>query len=213
MTQDMNLKELEKKAWTSYFDDGILDITAGLFILLFGVGMTTRFTYLTAFSWMVIFLFAAAKKSITLPRVGIVKFNPQREQRMKRETSFYLVFFTITAVIGLVFFLLMTVGIPQSVKSFVGNLALIAYELIIAVGLCFVAYWKQIRRFYAYGALVFLLTMTVTFFTIPPAEHMFFSAAYQFIISGVVILIVGLVVLAQFLRKYPQKEGREYAPQ
>ncbi|MBU7047407.1 MAG: hypothetical protein HXS54_13320 [Theionarchaea archaeon] len=25
MTQEMNIKELERKAWTAYFDDGLLD--------------------------------------------------------------------------------------------------------------------------------------------------------------------------------------------
>lgn len=207
----MDLKALEKKAWTSYFDDGILDITAGLFILTFGIGMTTQFTYLTAISWMVVFLFAAAKKSITLPRVGIVKFNPEREQRMKSETSFYVIFFTITAFMGLAFFLAMAIGIPQSLKTIVGSLALITYELIIAVGLCFAAYWKQIRRFYAYGIMVIILTFVVAFLDIPGAGHMFFSAAYQFVISGTVILVAGFSVLARFLRKYPLREGREYA--
>ena len=213
MTQEIDLKALEKKAWTSYFDDGLLDITAGLFILSFGIGMTTRFTYLTVLSWMVVFLFAAAKKSITLPRVGLVKFNPEREKRMKSETSFYVLFFIMTAFLGLVFFLAMTMGIPQSLKTIVGSLALITYELIMGVGLCFVAYWKQIPRFYAYGVLVFILTFAVAFIDISVTEHMFFSAAYQFIISGTVILIVGLVVLAQFLRKYPQAEGRDYVVQ
>jgi len=210
MTQEIDLKALEKKAWTSYFDDGILDITVGLFILIFGIGMTTRFTYLAALSWMAIFFFAGAKKSITLPRVGIVKFSADREKRMKRETSFYMIFFIITAVMGLLFFMGLTMDISQSIRTLVGNLALLTYEMIIGVGLCFVAYWKQIRRFYLYGALVFILTISIPLFNIPLTEHMLFSAAYQFIITGTLILIVGLIVLIRFLRKYPEKEGREY---
>lgn len=206
MTQEMNLKELERKAWTAYFDDGILDITVGLFVLSFGIGMTTRYTYLTAMSWMVIFFFAAAKKAITLPRVGLVKFSLEREERMKKETSFFVLFFTITAIVGLVFFIAFTMGMPQSVKTLLGKLALVAYELIIALALCFVAYWKQIRRFYAYAGFMVVVLL---------AGHLlgadqYWLGAYQYTATGTLILIVGLFVLARFFRKYPRREGGEY---
>jgi len=34
MTQNINLKELEKKAWTSTFQDGIIDIGIGLILVV-----------------------------------------------------------------------------------------------------------------------------------------------------------------------------------
>jgi hypothetical protein len=209
MTQEMNLKEMERKTWTAYFDDGILDITAGLFVLAFGIGMTTRYTYLTALSWMVIFLFAAAKKSITVPRAGLVKFSPERERRMKKETLFYVVFFTITAFIGLGFFIAMAIGIPQSVKTIVGELALVTYELIIAAGLCFVAYWKQIKRFYAYAGITLVIIVVGLFIDMPEVNPLTITG-YQFFTTGIIILFTGLFVLARFLRRYPNREGEEY---
>ena len=209
MTQEMNLKEMERKAWTAYFDDGLLDITAGLFVLAFGIGMTTRYTYLTALSWMVIFFFAAAKKSITVPRAGLVKFSPERERRMKKETLFYVVFFTITAFIGLGFFIAMAIGIPQSVKTIVGELALVTYELIIAAGLCFVAYWKQIKRFYAYAGITLVIIMAGLFIDMPEVNPLTIIG-YQFFAAGIIILFTGLFVLARFLRRYPNREGEEY---
>lgn len=210
MPQEMNLQKLERKAWTSYFDDGLLDITVGLFVLAFGIGMTTQYTYLTVLSWMVIFFFAAAKKSITLPRVGLVKFHPEREERIKKENLFFVVFFSITAIVGLGFFIAHLIDIPLSVKSIVGELALVAYELIIAVGLCFVAYWKQINRFYAYGAFVLAIIVAGQFFTNFDV-HPFFVTGAVFLAAGSVILITGLAVLVRFLRKYPKPEGEEYA--
>lgn len=206
MTQEMNLKELERKAWTAYFDDGLLDITVGLFVLAFGIGMTTRYTYLTALSWMVIFFFAAAKKAITLPRVGLVKFSPEREKRMKNETSFFVIFFSITALVGLVFFIAIAMGTPQSVKTLLGKLALVAYELIIAMAICLVAYWKQIRRFYAYAAILLAVLLVGHFM----GTDQYWLGAYQFAATGTVMLIVGLIVLVKFLRKYPSREGGEY---
>ncbi|MBU7016180.1 MAG: hypothetical protein HXS44_01630 [Theionarchaea archaeon] len=208
MTQEMNIKELERKAWTAYFDDGLLDITVGIFVFTFGLGMTTRYTYLAVLSWMVIFFFAAAKKSVTLPRVGLVKFSPERVERLKLEKSFYILFFTVTAFVGLAFFMVLTTGIPQSVKSLVGNLALLAYELIIVIGICFVAYWKQIRRFYGYAG--FSLAAIILGYIMGGTQP--WVGAYQFIATGTVILIAGVVVLAKFLRKYPKREGEGYVP-
>jgi hypothetical protein len=209
MTQEMDLKDLERKAWTAYFDDGILDITAGLFILLFGIGMTTMYTYLAALSWMAIFLFAAAKKAITVPRVGLVKFSPERERRIKKETLFYVVFFTITAGIGLVFFMAQAFGLPSSLRTIIGELALVTYVLIIAAGLGFVGYWKQIPRFYVYCVLTLVVVLAGLFIDIPEANPLA-SIGYQFLVTGTVILLSGLVVLARFLRKHPTPEGDEY---
>lgn len=206
VTHEMNLKELEKKAWTSYFDDGLLDITIGLFVIAFGVGMTTPYTYLTALSWMVIFFFAAAKKAITLPRVGLVKFHPEREERIKKEKLFYVIFFTVTFVIGLGFFISLTMGIPSSVKTIIGELALVSYELIIVAGLCFVAFWKQIKRFYVYAAFFLVLIVGSLFADV----HPFIVTRTVMLCAGSVILCVGVVVLIRFLRKYPTPEGGEY---
>ncbi len=204
----MNLRELERKAWTAYFDDGILDITIGLFVLAFGIGMTTPYTGLAVFAWMVIFFFAAAKKSITLPRVGLVKFSPEKEERMKKERAFFVIFFSITALIGLAFFLALTAGIPQSLKTVVGELALFSYELIIAVGICLVGYWKQIRRFYAYTGFLLVAVVAGMLLDIPGANPLI-TMRYHFTATGVIILLTGLVVLARFFRRYPRREGGE----
>ncbi|MBU6998994.1 MAG: hypothetical protein HXS41_15220 [Theionarchaea archaeon] len=209
MTSDMNLKELERKAWTAYFDDGILDISIGLFVLTFGIGMTTQYSALTALAWMVVFFFAAAKKSITLPRVGLVTFSPEREERMKKEKSFFVVFFSITALLGLVFFLVLTTDLPQSVRSMVGEMALVGYELIIAVAIFLVGYWKQIRRFYVYAGFFLVVIVAGVLFDVPGVNPLTIMM-YQFIGAGGLILLSGFIVLARFFRRYPGREGGGY---
>lgn len=37
MSQNINLKELERKAWTSYFQDGLWDMYLGLQLLAWGL--------------------------------------------------------------------------------------------------------------------------------------------------------------------------------
>ncbi|MBU7015818.1 MAG: hypothetical protein HXS52_03915 [Theionarchaea archaeon] len=209
MTPEMNLKEMERKAWTAYFDDGILDITVGLFVLAFGIGMTTQYATVAAFAWMAVFFFGAAKKSITLPRVGLVKFSPEREERMKKEISFFVIFFSMTALIGLAFFLTLTTDLPQTIRTLVGEMALVGYELIIAVGILLVGYWKQIKRFYLYGGFFLIVIVAGLLIDLPEANPLTIMM-YEFTGTGVLILLGGFVVLARFFRRYPRQEGGGY---
>ena len=76
MTQNINLKDIEKKVYMSYHQDGILDISLGLLILLFGIAM---YTHLTPFVGLIPILVMGvgylAKKFVTIPRMGYVNFS------------------------------------------------------------------------------------------------------------------------------------------
>ena len=84
MSQNFNLKKIEQKAYFSYHNDGIIDILIGFVILLFGIGMATDMAYLAAISASVgVPIWLAAKKYVTYPRLGLVKFNQDRINKEK----------------------------------------------------------------------------------------------------------------------------------
>ncbi len=94
----ISLKELEKKAFTSYHQDGLLDIFLGIGIIVFGLGMATDQFYFGSIMPAILFpLWAAAKKAITIPRIGLVNFSPERKIRIKIEVLFlsYCASFTV----------------------------------------------------------------------------------------------------------------------
>jgi len=81
MSTKIDLKNIEKKAFSSTNSDGITDILWG--ILLIGFGTNTIFTRLgidrplslIVFAVPVIVLYLLGKKFITTPRLGYVKFR------------------------------------------------------------------------------------------------------------------------------------------
>ena len=73
MTQNINLKELEKKAWTSTFQDGIIDMGIGLILVVTTICQTfddARFYLYPLFIVPVLFLVRFLKK-YPLPVKGV----------------------------------------------------------------------------------------------------------------------------------------------
>ena len=93
MSEKLNLKELERKAWRSFFDDGLWDIYLGLLLALLGVSAFLDRLELTEAVVMGIYIgllivvmlgMWAAKRFITVPRLGRVKFGAERQKRRKK---------------------------------------------------------------------------------------------------------------------------------
>ena len=89
MTENIDLKNLERKAFSSIIQDGFFDIYLG--ILLFGIGIISSFSdalvrLIAICITMVIGLlvFYYGKKHITVPRMGIIKFRRKRMAEKKK---------------------------------------------------------------------------------------------------------------------------------
>ena len=90
MSEKLNLKELERKAWRSFFDDGLWDIYLGLLLALMGVSAfmgrmeLSEVTHMGIYIGLLIIIMLlmwAAKRFITVPRIGRVKFGAERQKR------------------------------------------------------------------------------------------------------------------------------------
>jgi hypothetical protein len=128
--EQLNIKVLEKKAFRSFFRDGIWDVFLGAILLSFGLPLI-----LNEFGWIdyvtktmplliplilnvgALLFFVLGKKYITTPRLGIAHFRKTRKRKM-RHVKLLLVISALIAVI--VFFLSLfkvfpvggTTGIP-----------------------------------------------------------------------------------------------------
>ena len=89
----LNLTDIEKKAYRSTFQDGIWDIFLGLVLLILAVGALLsnrgmpegrQMTVLIVLQAAAVAFFIAGKKCITVPRMGLVKFGPQRKGKIRR---------------------------------------------------------------------------------------------------------------------------------
>ena len=195
MTQDVDLKQIERKAYTSYFHDGLWDIYGGFILLGLGLAMLTDQSW-----WLALMLLSMlalwARKRITYPRMGYVRFSPQREARTKRSRIIASMVLTATMLLGVILFALVsTNGLPQWLDAWLADYFLVAFAVMVGAIIAVGAFMVGVTRFYAYAVLVFAAFAAAQLFDT--------SAGLPVTIAAGVIVLCGLAVLTRFLRKYP----------
>jgi hypothetical protein len=200
MMAEIDLESIEKKAYLAYHRDGIWDIFLGLFFLSTGIFMIYDQAYLMGAA-PVIFYFAAfgLKRSFTRSRLGFVKFSRERQAREKQGRVKLSILLTITMLLGIVAFYAYTGDAGWQV--WIRSLGLVSFGFVVALILSAVAILFGIWRFFFYALLILALFI---------AGHQLNSdpAAY-FLSSGIIILLIGLVMLIAFIRKYPKPSSED----
>jgi len=205
MTKQNTLREIEKKAYMSYHQDGLLDIFIGLYALAFGLGIIAD--KILEFGFGVIMpailiaivlpIWIEAKRKITMPRIGFVKFGARGSNKL-----FALLLGLTVAGLGVFtlfgFFMMGQNGRPWWIEI------LFQYGMIwIGLGAAVIgslfAYTMGLKRLYGYGLLTLGLFASGHFLSIP--------FEYFLLTIGSVIIACGAVLLAQFIRRYPLPKG------
>jgi hypothetical protein len=208
MNDEPNLKEIERKAYMSYHQDGLMDIFAGLYILGFGLGIFMQIIWDLGFGVImpailittVLPIWIVAKRKITMPRIGYVNFGTRGANKLT-------VVFIGTMVAGLFAFFAFTFATSQSgLRQW---LDLIVQNGMLIVGLGSLAvcalfgYTMGLKRLYAYGLLAAIS------FVIGHFMDIFFG--YIIMALGTTVMVVGFVLLTNFVRKYPLKGDKAIA--
>ena len=187
MSQMISLQDVERRAWTLYFQDGLWDIFFGLLFLGGGLRALTDnlwFYLLVAAGVLVIIL---GKRWITLPRLGQIDYSPQRKARQNVVRYVVLAVMIFTAV---VYFMGIRGAEPSDIP--------IGWVFVIIVPGVFLlmAYMMDFQRLYGYAVLVAGFMVITELYGDP-------AAAWAQIVAGLVPLSVGIVLLVRFLRRYP----------
>jgi hypothetical protein len=193
MAQRIELKEIERKVYTSYHQDGLMDISIAFIVLAFGIMMVLDMAWMGAiFAAVGIPLYAAAKKVLTVPRIGFVKFAPYRAKAMQ---TIALVVFSLLMLLGVVAFMQVEGGSTPTWLLFAIEYPMLVIGSSLAILFCLVGYTFRTKRMYAYA----LLSLT-TFFA---GSLMYFPLYYYMILLGTLLLLFGSAMLIRFVRKYP----------
>ena len=212
MSDSINLKQLEKRAWRATFQDGLWDIYLGLIFLGLGVGWIGDYiglfypfgTIILMFSIdiIAILVITLGKKYISTPRLGQVKFGEKRKKRKK----WLMIFLLLNVVFSLIIFILtITSNLDQLfMPSLFTPLAL--GLMIITVPLSILTFFLQVPRLFVYaliGGFGFFLSELL---------YPLVGEPWDIIISygsiGGSILLIGLFIFIRFLQKYPlETEG------
>ena len=193
MIENVNIKEIEKKVFTAYHEDGIIDIFAGAWIVIFGILaiLTDRVWVAGMFPVYGLALFVAIKKKITVPRIGYMKFNRQQKSKIEK------VFFSIHAIIYSFAILLYTHNTPSWIDTLFQDYPMLFFGAIVTLFFIVAVWTVGVRRFYAYA----LLTLVVSV-----GGHMIDTdVPYGVfpVLLGILIMSAGVLILNQFLQKYP----------
>jgi hypothetical protein len=201
MSQNTNLKEIERKA-NLYHGDGLLDIAIGLGILSFAIAMIldqTAFTGVWVVLWLPIMM--SAKKSITVPRMRHTDFRPAPNVQWRVK----LVIVTVAGVVALLFTLGLVVftrneTIP-ALTAWIREYGLVVVGVLLAGLLSLMAWATGTKRVYAYAALAVIAFASGHWFNLEFPLYL--------TVLGTVLLLSGMVVLVQFMRKYPTPKDQQ----
>ena len=198
MSNDLDLKALEKKAWQSVFQDGLWDIYLGILLTSFAVSAwldkqpmdddLRMGIYIGVMVLAMIFLWAG-KHFITAPRMGTVRFGAERR---KRRNLVRLILF-ISVLLGLaVWWLTAWHGFTTGGWGFPMIWVL---NILMVFGLG--AYFLDYQRLYLIGflyALVIPLDLAIKSATQMDMDVYIFSGA------GMIVVLMGLAYLIRFMR-------------
>jgi len=191
MSQDKQFKQLERMAYLSYQQDGIIDLLVGWATLSYGLNIAMDTSIWTYLGWLPIVFYIPLKNRITVPRLGYVKFDPHRGRPSKWIISFLILGFLALLTLGMVVFLLS----DQSPVEWIREYTLLFYGLLGVIGFGLAWLISGIRRFLLY-ALLSLLIMG--------GGQLIGVVDYiPFFLLGGSIFAIGAVLLTRFIRRYP----------
>ena len=208
MSQNFDLKKIERKAFRSVNQDGLWDIYIGGLMLVLslmfsipesGEGRVTN-TGLALLGVAIMFaFFQLGKKYVTTPRMGQVRFSAERQKR--KITLGWIMGAYVLVTLGMFLFSLyvwntsasgriVDLSLGSSLERvFVASLA----ALIAGTSMIVISYFKEFFR----GYYIAVLMGAGFFFTL------LFDMITPMIVAGALILIPGLVLFINFLRQHP----------
>ena len=204
MSQNIDLKAIERKAFRSVFQDGLWDIYLGIILLSFAVSAwldkkpinddLRMASYISVMVLGMVVLYVG-KRFITIPRLGRVKFGAERQ---KKRRAVQLVLF-ISVLVGLLLWWLSAVyfGGDREVPSKWMFPVIWVLNMLMVFGLG--AYFFEYERLYLIGFLYALvLPLDVYIKQVTQAD----LDVYIFLAASLIILVMGVTCLVRFMREY-----------
>lgn len=198
MKGEIDLGGMERGAYASYHEDGLIDIFWGLGIV--GFVETVFFDMPSTASIipaLAIICYTVAKKKITIPRIGYVKFGKSGSRSLILFQGLLLASLLLGLAFGVLVFLYldhppawMRMVLQEFPHLFAGcGGALLFFSCAYATG---------IRRFYVYAALTLALFLG--------GWALGIEARRIALVCGLAMMGTGIVTLRKFVRTHPLRE-------
>ena len=154
MSQQISLKDAERKVFRAAYNDGLVDIFLGCFFLIFVIGPYLSVSLGDFWSSVVFLPFWAlvylalwlVRRYVVVPRIGRVKFGQVRKARLVRFTVMMLVINIVAFILGSI--AVLNFGIVS------GQVISVIFGMILLMGFSLAAYFLDSKRLFFYGLLV-----------------------------------------------------------
>jgi hypothetical protein len=195
MAEESSLRQLKRRAYLDYHQDGIIDVLIGVAILGFGLWIWLD---QPIFAFLVLFCFGSyiqLKNTITVPRFGYVRF-----QEGKRETGLLVGIGIGLVLLALVVGMLFLLG-PDRVGlapfTFLRKFHVYVMSSIGAVLMAIFGLWSGIRRLLAYS-LFLIAALVITYLQ-------GLDGSVPLLLTGSVLMLIGLILMIRFIRGNPSE--------
>ena len=198
-------KQMERRVFTSFFQGGVIESFTGIFLLQLGLpalfsrsGFGDLESALLALPIALILLIAVfiVRRFVIIPRLGRVKFLPERRRRISKLMIVPLLTLIAGAIVGYIF----SENAPLR-HAFVGQIPFILIPIIVFSA---AAYFLDMKRLYIYGAIVGLVFPLGKYLETVIVSRSILPATILF--TAFVFLSIAIVLLVAFLRKYHEPE-------
>lgn len=202
MSQQVSLKEAERKVFRATYNDGLWDIFLGCFFFSYGIALylspllgdfwsSVVLLPLWALIYLVLWLI---RKYVVIPRIGVVKFGQVRKNKLAKFTIVMLTVNILAFILGML--------AAVSFGSVSGQVISIIFGMILLTGFSLAAYFLDFSRLYIYGLLLGLSPLIGEWlWTHGYATH--HGLPITFGITASIMILVGLVLFIRLLRDNP----------
>ena len=196
MNAQESLKDLERRAYRSTFQDGIYDIMFGIIFLIFAwipileyLNVSRLIGY--AFLIIPILLPFIGKRMITIPRMGLVEFGPKRKTRSR-----------ILLYVGLgVVLLTLPLFIIMLAQGISGRMGWLLIAIFAAPIFIIAVFSLDFPRLFIYSAFLLAGVVEAEFLVAYLGEPL--NSIIAFGLPGAIILTIGTAMFVEFIRQYP----------
>jgi len=192
MTPELDLKALEKRVYTSFHQDGIIDIFVGLLLFVDGLLMLSGNAAFVGVAVVIVFLILPVKRVITVPRIGMAKFSPARNSQLTK--------FGLMLLIGgaLVFMIFALRGSSSVLTQWMREYFDLVFGVMFALLAGAAAILTGLKRYIGYVVEILIIFTVGYLFNWP------FPVALS--ITGALVSLSGVVTFIRFLQKYPKSD-------
>lgn len=201
MSQNLDLKEIERRVHQSVFQDGLMEIMMGGFLLVIGALFAISMKWILLISLLVIFLgnplLERAKKRYIYPRIGYVKLRPEKEADPKGIVVAAIVFVVILLGSGL---FTLAIGKDQGWAFWFKYFFPGSTGFMLAIGPFWLGETYGVRRGYVFAVLFLLSGIAIPVLGIASGYE---AVGFECLLVGVISLISGVIMFTRFLRNNP----------